>query len=217
MKYEYVFFDLDGTLLETLNDILTAVNTTLDSFNYPVHFEYEAGKRLLGNGARKLVERALESLNLSDDKIDEFLKAYLPNYLKFQGTTTEPFSGVVDTLNKLHKDGVKLFIVTNKPQPMTDDIVRRLLPDVFVEVIGQSEKYKIKPDPEVINVMCDKYNINKNKILFVGDSLPDLEFAKNGKVDSVLCTYGYAEYNKELLNKANYVIDTFDKLISIIY
>lgn len=217
MKYKYVFFDLDGTLLETLNDILTAVNTTLDYFNYPVHFDYEPGKRLLGNGARKLVERALESLNLPDEKVDEFLKVYLPNYLKFQGTTTEPFVGVVDTLNKLNNDGVKLFIVTNKPQPMTDDIVSRLLPNVFLEIIGQSDKYKIKPDPEVINVMCEKYNINKKEVLFVGDSLPDLEFAKNGEVDSALCTYGYAQYTDDLLAKATYVINRFDELIKIVY
>ena len=217
MKYKYVFFDLDGTLLETLNDILTAVNTTLDYFNYPIHFEYENGKHLLGNGAKKLVERALESLNLSEEQNEAFLAAYLPNYLKYQGQTTEPFPGVVKTLNKLNQDGVKLFIVTNKPQPMTDDIVSRLLPNVFVEVIGQSDKYKIKPDPEVINVMCEKYHINKKDILFVGDSLPDLQFAKNSGVDSALCTYGYAVYNDELLTKANYVIGEFEKLIDIVY
>ena len=80
-NYKYIFFDLDGTLLDTLNDIVYAINKTMEQFSYDLRFDYESGKYLIGSGAKILVQRALSSLNLNEEQINQFYEAYLPNYL----------------------------------------------------------------------------------------------------------------------------------------
>ena len=216
-NYKYIFFDLDGTLLDTLNDIVYAINKTMEQFSYDLRFDYESGKYLIGSGAKILVQRALSSLNLNEEQINQFYEAYLPNYLKYQGMSTYPFETVIDTLKTLNDSGIKLFITTNKPQKMSDDIISRLnMNQYFIENIGQSERLIRKPDPDVLNYLIKKYNINKEEILYVGDSSVDYEFAKTINLDMAFCDYGYETNKQQLIQKADYVLYKFSDLLDIV-
>jgi len=209
MKYKNVFFDLDGTLLDTLGDIVKAVNRALKEQGYDRVHTYESGKALIGNGAKVLVTRSLEGFNYTSEQFDSFFLLFKKYYELYQKDTTKPFDGVLDMLADLKKRGHMLFIFSNKPAHLLTLISDKCFPKgLFSEEIGHREGYKAKPDPTGINEIIEKYKLNRNECVYVGDSIVDIETAKNANIDCCLVTYGYSNYTTELKEKATYVANS---------
>lgn len=215
-QYKALFFDTDGTLLDTLLDILDAVNYALRECGYTKQYEYEEGKKLIGGGAYKLAERAISFTKPSQEKYDQFQKLFFEKYLELQDHTTKPFEGMRELLLSL-KEKYQLFIVSNKPQFLLDDIITKTFPKgLFVESCGHKIENPEKPNPLLINYLVDKYHLKKEECLFIGDSVTDIQTAINGGVDSCLVTFGYGINIDLFKEKATYVADSVLDLANLL-
>ncbi len=215
-KYKALFFDTDGTLLDTLQDILSAVNKALEICGYQKRYSYEEGKRLIGGGAYLLAKRAISFKKVSEEEYEKFQNVFFEKYLELQDATTKPFDGLVDLLLSL-KEKYKLFIISNKPQFLLDDIIKKTFPEgLFIESCGHKVENPEKPNPILINYLVDKYHLNKDECLFIGDSITDIETAINGGVDSCLVSYGYGVNIDQFKEKATYVADSINDLANLL-
>lgn len=210
-----IIFDLDGTLLDTLSDIKDALNDALDEAGFPFRYTYEAAKKLIGNGVEVLMRRALQE----DDGPENYAslaRSFLPRYLSYQGRTTKPYPGVLDALAELRRRGHLLFIASNKPDPMAQDIVARCLPKGwFARVSGHREGDPVKPDPILVERILRDFRLRREDTLYVGDSRVDVQTARAAHIPVCLCTYGYASYEPDLLAEADATIDRFDDLLHL--
>ena len=215
MKYEAILFDLDGTLLYTLEDLTDSINYMLDKYGFPTH-SIDDVRRFVGNGLRKLVERALpEGANY--EHFEEFLKEFIEYYNCHNLIKTKPYDGVMETTGRLVEMGEKMAIVTNKGQTASDSLIDDFFAPNITIVVGDDGIHKRKPDPEPIKIALKKLGISdKSKVLYVGDSEVDAATAENAGLDYVLCTYGFRDM--DVLQQFNPIayVDSFDKIIELI-
>ena len=210
-----VIFDLDGTLLDTLTDILEQMNIALKHFGYPER-SYNEMRAFIGNGARKLVERSFGDLN--EQTIQEKLDYYNKIYTVCGSPKTGLFAGIDKVLLNLKERGYKLAILTNKPQMTTDDVYKTYLEKFgFDKVVGQSGSVKCKPDKTAtLNILKELDTLPENAY-FVGDGETDIITAKNAGIKSIAVLWGYRD--KEQLVEAGattFAIQPQD-LISLIF
>lgn len=216
MAYKAVIFDLDGTLLDTIQDIATAINDALKEINIPLSYTPLDVHRLIGNGAATLMHRALNEYD-NEENFEKLKAAYLPKYEAYQTRHTKPFPGIMKVLKACKKQRKFLFVSTNKPHPLARAIIdAKFGYDVFLEVKGQMPNSPIKPDAEVVNYFLKKYGLNKKDVLYVGDSIVDVETASNAGVNSCLCTWGYGQYDWTVTSKATFVVGKPEEIATIV-
>lgn len=151
MKYKCVIFDLDGTLLDSLQGILDAANLSFKEMGYNVQRSYEEGKYYIGAGAIEFARRAMKGVDMSPEKEQEMMDRFLVNYKRIQSEATKPFKGIVELLEDLQKAGYYLAIASNKPQILLDPIVKQLFPTIkFKAALGQRINTPEKPNPHII-------------------------------------------------------------------
>lgn len=183
-----VIFDLDGTLLNTLGDIYEVLNQSLEKFNLP-KVTYEDAKNFIGNGAKKLVERAVGSRL---DLAQEVYEYYAEKFAKCQNDATELYDGEEQTLSTLINAGVKLALITNKPQTATSAVYAKFLAKFkFSEVLGQTEYYPLKPNPASTLEVLKRLGVKKEECVFVGDGETDVQTAKAAGLRCVSVLWGY--------------------------
>ena len=215
MKYEAILLDLDGTLLYTLEDLTDSINFMLDKYGFETH-SMDDIRRFVGNGLKKLVERALPD-GKDYEKFDEFFNEFVSYYNCHNLIKTRPYPEVIETITALDKMGVKMAIVTNKGQTASDSLINDFFAPHITIVVGDDGIHKRKPDPEPIEIALNKLGISdKSKVLYVGDSEVDATTAENAGLDYVLCTYGFRDM--DVLRDFHPVafIDSFSKLIDIV-
>ncbi|SHI48969.1 HAD family hydrolase [Pseudobutyrivibrio xylanivorans] len=215
MKYEAILFDLDGTLLYTLEDLTDSINYMLDKYGFPTH-SIDDVRRFVGNGLRKLVERALPE-GPDYKHFEEFLKEFIEYYNCHNLIKTKPYDGVIETTEKLAALGMKMAIVTNKGQTASDSLIDDFFAPHITIVIGDDGIHKRKPDPEPIEIALQKLGIaDKSKVLYIGDSEVDATTAENAGLDYILCTYGFRDM--DVLQQFHPIayVDSFDKILGII-
>ena len=214
MKYEAILFDLDGTLLYTLEDLTDSINYMLDKYGFETH-SIDDVRRFVGNGLRKLVERALPQ-GAEYEHFEEFLKEFIEYYNCHNLIKTKPYEGVIETTEKLRLSNKKMAIVTNKGQTASDSLIDDFFAPHITIVVGDDGIHKRKPDPEPIEIALNKLGItDKSKVLYVGDSEVDAATAENAGLDYVLCTYGFRDM--EVLEKFNPIayINQFSELLDL--
>ena len=191
-----VIFDLDGTILDTLQDLKNAVNHGLNCFNLPEK-DLEFVRKAIGNGTTVLIKRCTPS-SLSDEErlkvFNEFKSYYLEHYADY----TKPYPGIKELLEKLHGQ-VRLAVVSNKDNDLTNKIIRKEFGSLFDIVQGSYLDHPKKPDPYLINKIIKENNINRDECLYVGDTNVDKESATNAELPYLLVNYGYR--TKEELEK----------------
>ena len=209
-----ILFDLDGTLTNTSIDIWENVNLTMREFGYP-EITVEEAKLFVGNGAVKLIERALKGAPCQDLKkvVDFYNNAY-----NFCGSPkTFVYDGMLELLKKLKSEGYLLAVISNKPQDGTTEVCKTFFFDVeFDCVFGQREGIKVKPDRACVDVVLKELGITSEEAIFVGDSDVDAMTAINAGVDGVCVLWGYRP--KELLIQvgAKTFANTADELYQLI-
>ena len=209
---KFCIFDLDGTLIDTLEGIKEALNETLKELNIPINYSKDEVKTFIGGGVKRLFLLALKR-----PYKEEELKLMLENYHKYQ-FISKPFPNVMDTLEHLKNNGIKLFIFSNKPNQLLIELIDYVFPkDLFIEVKGSSDEFKNKPDPEYINYLINKYNLKINDGFYVGDSEYDYLTAINSSLKSIIYLHGYGDYEKIKHEKNIYkFINDFKELEDII-
>ena len=193
MKYKAVLFDLDGTLLDTLTDIANAMNAVLARRCLPVH-DIETYRGMVGEGAARLVRRALPQSRMDDALVRSCLDSYLTEYRLNWNSTTRPYEGIPELLAALVKHGIKLAVFSNKPDSFTQLCVKELLPKWrFASVIGSRTGLPLKPDPEGALETAAKIGIPATEFIYLGDSGVDMQTAKAARMFPVGALWGFRD------------------------
>ena len=213
MKYKCIIFDLDGTLLDSLQGILDAANLSFKELGYNVTRTYEEGKHFIGAGAIEFARRAMKGTNIPLEKEVEIMERFLVNYQRIQAEETKPFKGINEMLIELESKGFYLCIASNKPQILLDPIVKLLFPNVhFKLALGQRINKPEKPDPFIIFEIMKECKVEADDCIYVGDSEYDYKTAHNAGIDSVICKYGFGFYDQPWIKKPTYLVDTVEEL-----
>ncbi len=202
MEKRLVIFDLDGTLLDTIADLATAVNFALRVYGHPEH-EVDEYRYFVGDGIRKLVERALPVEARTTGHIDEVLGYFRQYYMRHCEDLTAPYTGIVELLKELQSRGVMLAVASNKFQVGTESLVKRYFPDInFVAVLGQREGVPVKPNPQIVFDIMRVANVAPHEVLYVGDSGVDMQTAVSAGVTAVGVLWGFRTADELLQNGA---------------
>lgn len=207
--YKAVIFDLDGTILNTLDDLYYSTNYALESFNLPMR-TYEEIRCFVGNGVRVLIEKAVGLSN--QDKVDDVITSFKEHYKKHSMDHIHEYNGITNLLNNLKKDNILLAVVTNKFNLAAQEIVNKFFPNIFDVVLGEDPKLNRKPHPDMCNYVLKKLAINSNDALYVGDSEVDIITAKNANLKCITCTWGFRNKEELITSGAINLIDTPDEL-----
>ena len=187
MKYKLVIFDLDGTILDTLEDLAASANYAMQQFGYPTRTIDEI-RRFVGNGIGKLIKNCLPE----DSKdFDGAIECFRQHYMQHNMDLTHPYDGVEDLLKQLKSTGVKLAVVSNKIDGAVKEIINHYFPDVFDISVGEMEGLSRKPDPALVNYALEKLNVKKEDAVYIGDSEVDVMTANNSQMDLICVDYGF--------------------------
>lgn len=189
MKYELIIFDMDGTILDTLEDLHDALNYSLSLFGYEKR-SVDDVRRFLGNGIKKLVERAVPENTPAHD-IDNIIQAFLTYYQQHCMDKTKPYAGVTRLIKTLKDRGYLTAVVSNKADPAVQELCRIYFDGLFDYAVGEKNGIKKKPAPDSVISAMEKLG-TKNAI-YIGDSEVDIETAKNSGIDCILCTWGFRD------------------------
>ena len=191
MKPKLVIFDLDGTLLDTIDDLKEAVNHAMGLRGFPTFTRNEV-MAMVGHGARNLMRQALPDGHKDDDMVDAAYNDFRAYYITHIDIHTKPFAGIQDLLAKLHQEDVLLAVASNKFQEGTEHLIKEFFPEIpFVVVLGGRPGFPLKPDPEIVGEVLRKAGVEKEDAVMIGDSPTDMETAVNGGVMGIAVNWGY--------------------------
>ena len=191
MKIKAVLFDLDGTLMNTLEDLTDSTNYILEKHNFPKRTIKEI-RSFVGNGIKKLMERAVPQ-NTDEKIINECYEEMLTYYKENSLIKTAPYVGTKEIVEKLHQEGFKIAIITNKAQNSADVIAEKFFGKSVDLVIGDDKKMPLKPDPAGIEKALEYFKISKDEAVYVGDSEVDLQTGNNGNLKTILVLWGFRD------------------------
>lgn len=197
MRYKAVVFDLDGTLLNTLEDLTDSTNYALAACGYPQRDITEI-RYFVGNGIHKLIERAVPD-GISSDELEKCFKIFCEHYKGNMENKTAPYDGINDMLKSLYENGVKLAVVTNKAEFAAKELVKRLFGEFVSVVIGGNDKRPLKPAPDGVLDALKLLGAEKHEAVFVGDSEVDIQTAKNAELECIGVLWGFRK--KEEIEK----------------
>ncbi|MBL7180657.1 MAG: HAD-IA family hydrolase [Pseudomonadota bacterium] len=216
MTYEAVLFDLDGTLLDTLDDIGNCANRVLASRGFPTYtiFSY---REFVGEGARALITRALPAGHRNEKLINACLKEFVEDYSVNCIVKSKPYDGIPQMLDALKARGLKLAVLSNKPDSITKACVAALLSKWdFDVVIGQRDSVPRKPDPQGALEVAEKLAIPPSRFLFIGDTAIDMKTAVAAGMFPVGVLWGFRPIEELKGNGARAIIDEPLKLLDLL-
>ena len=209
-----VIFDLDGTLLNTSLDLANALNYALNAYGEKTQTIEEVIGHT-GNGNKNLILRSL-SHEVDDKTFDAIFDLFKKYYFDNSTNGTYIYDGMVETLNTLKSRGLKLGVVSNKIDFLTQKIIKYYFGDTFDFVTGGRDDIKLKPDPEIIYYALENLKVKNDEVIYVGDSFGDYKTSINANVKPVIVTYGFR--SREFLESkgASPLIDSPKELLKLI-
>ncbi len=204
----YVIFDLDGTLLNTIDDLATATNYALRELGFPQHGLW-VYPDMVGNGVSRLMERALPEDARSEKNIKEMLVAFKLYYDNHCCDATKPYPGIPELLEELSARGVNLAVTSNKYQEAVTKLIHHYFPVAnFRAILGNEEGMPRKPDPSIVFKALSMCPTAKSEVLYVGDSGVDMETARRACVESVGVGWGFRSIHELKEAYADHIIST---------
>lgn len=213
-----VIFDLDGTLLNTIDDLGVAANYALEQCGFPTH-QISSYPFFVGNGVKRLLERVLPEDARTEALAEQMRTHFMQYYDNHNVDKTVPYPGIVELLEQLASRGVKMAVASNKYQSAVEKLIAHYFPMVeWVAVEGQKEDVPVKPDPSIVFEILLKNPTPKAEVLYVGDSGVDMETARRACVESVGVTWGFRPvkelqdfYADNIVNVASEILSIVDK------
>lgn len=216
MTKRLAIFDLDGTLLNTIADLATATNQALEACGFPSH-PISAYPMFVGNGINKLFERALPCEARTEENVLNIRAHFLPYYDEHNADLSTPYPGIPQLLEHLQAMGMQLAVASNKYQRATEKLIRHYFPPIrFGAIFGQREGVPIKPHPQVVEEILTLIPVNKEEVIYIGDSGVDMQTAHNAGVESIGVTWGFRPREELVQHSPTYIVDTAEELMGII-
>lgn len=209
-----VLLDMDGTLVNTLEDLAGAVNHTFAGYGLAAR-PVENFKAYAGSGTRTMLERALGG-EAAPAPMEEILEHYRQYYAEHFCDRTQPYPGMVQTVEALHAAGLRLGVVTNKIQFMSERLAERFFPGLFLTVQGQRDPYPTKPDPVLPRMAAEALGVQPGECLFVGDSDIDVLTAHNFGARAIGALWGFRTRGELAGQGAEYLAAAPQEILKIV-
>lgn len=203
-KYQAVIFDLDGTILDTLDDLANSLNACLAMHGFPARTIQEV-RRFVGNGIHKLVERGVPE-GTDSAKIEAVFADFRVYYKQHCDDMTKPYDGIMRLLKQLREDGYQLAVVSNKADEAVQILCEQYFHGIFAVTVGEREDVKKKPAPDSVYAVLQELGIEKSQAVYVGDSEVDIETARNAGMNCISVSWGFRDTEELLANGASDVI-----------
>ena len=213
ITYNTYIFDLDGTLLDTLTDLAASTNYALRTHGMPEHTIDEV-RRFVGNGVRKLMERAVPD-GTDNPLFDEAFATFRQYYMEHSLDTTRPYEGVPEMLAALKAKGCHLAVVSNKMMAATQELCRHFFPETIEVAIGENEAEGIrkKPAPDTVIAALRQLGVGEEGAVYVGDSDVDIDTARNSNLPCISVLWGFRDRNFLLQHGASTLISAPKELL----
>lgn len=208
--YKTYIFDLDGTLLDTLNDLHASCNYALRTHGMPER-SLEEVRQFVGNGVKKLMERAIPD-GLDNPLFEETLQTFRHHYLLHNLDTTLPYPGIMEMLQQLKAQGKRIAVVSNKFYAATQDLCKHFFGDTIQVAIGEREDIKKKPAPDTVLEALRQLQVTRQDAVYVGDSEVDVETARNSGIPCISVLWGFRSKSFLLSHGATTFIETPNEL-----
>jgi len=202
-----VIFDLDGTLLNTLDDLADSTNYALSRFGYPTR-TIEEVRQFVGNGVAKLIERAIPE-GKNNPNFEKCLAIFKENYAQNMYNKTAPYNGIIEMLSNLKSKGIKIAVVSNKFDLAVKELCKKYFEGFIDFAAGENEAQGIKkkPAPDTVISVLNEFNFASEDAVYVGDSDVDIMTAKNSKMSCISVTWGFRDEKFLLENGATILIN----------
>ena len=214
MKYELAVFDMDGTILNTLDDLTDATNHALKAYGYPEH-SIEEVRFFVGNGIAKLIERATPD-GISEEEREKVRAEFMAYYKIHSADKTGPYPGITDLIKRLRAAGVKTAVVSNKPDPAVRDLCKTYYDGLFDAAVGDMEGQAVKPAPDMCRKVFKELGIGPETSVYIGDSDTDIMTARNAGLDEILVSWGFRGRQFLTEHGAKTICDTPDEVYDVI-
>ncbi|MBO6046299.1 MAG: HAD-IIIA family hydrolase [Erysipelotrichaceae bacterium] len=211
MSYRLIIFDMDGTILDTLDDLKNSLNYALACNHLPSRNTQEV-RSMIGNGIRRLVELGVPA-GASLDVVDQVFADFKPHYDQHCLDLTRPYPGIMELLKELKAQGYKLAVVSNKADSAVQSLSQRYFADYFDISVGERPDVRKKPFPDSVNQVMKELDIAAEDTLYVGDSEVDVETCQNANLDLILVDWGFRDRKILLTMPAKTVISIPDELL----
>ena len=203
-----VIFDLDGTLLNTLEDLCDSTNFALNKFGYPSR-TLEDVRGFVGNGVRLLIERAIPDGNKNPD-VEKCLAVFKEHYKNNMYNKTKPYDGILEMLMELKLMGIQTAVVSNKFDAAVKELCKKYFGDLIQIAIGENEAEGIrkKPAPDSVFKAITDLKLRIENVIYVGDSETDVQTSKNADIHCIGCTWGFRDKSVLVEQGADYIINS---------
>lgn len=215
MEFKTIIFDLDGTLLNTLQDLADAGNSLCEDFGWPIH-STDAFRLFIGDGIAKLVERVLPPNDYSADFLAERVSVFEQRYRQHMCDKTEPYDGIVDLLTRLIEANKQIAVLTNKTDFLAKRLIAEKFPTLSIKVCGKSTRYAPKPNPASLLALMDSLGADKSTTLYVGDSRCDVETAHRAGIKCCGVLWGFRGKEELEAAGADWMVATAKELECVI-
>lgn len=189
--YQLIVFDLDGTILDTLEDLMISLNVALQKNALPKR-SLEEVRRFVGNGIGMLIRRAVPS-NADEDTIRQVHTDFTAHYKVHSADHTRPYEGIPTLMRQLHEADRQIAVVSNKADYAVQDLCRHYFPDLIHIAVGEKEGVRRKPEPDSVNEVIRLSGIPKESVVYIGDSEVDIQTAKNAGIDAIIVEWGFRD------------------------
>lgn len=214
-RYKGVIFDLDGTLIDTIEDISDSVNEVLTIYGYPNH-SYEDFKLKVGKGFKDLIKKSFPK-DADEKIIENGVSLFVESYNKNYQNKTKPYEDVEEVLKELHKMGIKIGVNSNKRNDYTNQLITKCFNVIpFVAILGEREGIPKKPDPMSALEIAKLMNLNPSEILYIGDTKTDISTSKNAGMDSIGVLWGFRSFEELESHGATYIISNAMEILDIV-
>lgn len=216
MTPKAVIFDLDGTLVDSLEDLADSMNSILSGFGYPTH-QKDAYRYFVGRGIKNLVKSALPASASDEEIIMKCYNAMMDSYAKNCINKTAPYSGVLELLDSLKERGVKMAVFSNKAHPFTEQIVNDMFPGYFGQVEGLQIDELRKPNPSVALRIAEVFGVVPQETIYIGDTDTDMFTAVNAGMIPVGALWGFRKADELKEAGAQYLIAHPEELLQLFF
>jgi len=210
MKYELAIFDLDGTILDTLDDLNDSINYALAFHHLPARTREETRKNV-GGGIRKLVVKSVGE-NGDEEMMDKVEETFKPYYGQHCKDKTKPYDGIIELVNEIKARGMKAAVVSNKGDYAVQILVKDYFGDVFDFALGERADIKRKPAPDMVYECLRVLGVDKKKAVYIGDSEPDIQTAVNSHMDCISVDYGFRSKETLIAAGATVICESVEEL-----